>query len=99
MRELGWLETAFLKKQNSTSTRTHAPADTDGDGTVNCEDLCPDDPAKTDPGFCGCGVKDTFPCPGDLTGKKKGSSKRKGAFKKSKGSAVYKGKKDGKKKL
>lgn len=51
-------------------------ADTDGDGTPDCEDGCPADPNKTDPGFCGCGVKDTFPCPGDLHGKKKGFFKK-----------------------
>jgi len=33
--------------------------DTDGDGTVNCLDGCPADPAKTSPGTCGCGVAET----------------------------------------
>ncbi|MFW9824693.1 MAG: MopE-related protein [Candidatus Thorarchaeota archaeon] len=33
--------------------------DTDGDGTLDCQDNCPNDPAKTDPGLCGCGVTDT----------------------------------------
>jgi len=33
--------------------------DTDGDGTADCNDGCPDDPAKTAPGICGCGVADT----------------------------------------
>lgn len=30
--------------------------DTDGDGTPDCLDECPDDPHKTEPGRCGCGV-------------------------------------------
>ncbi|MFN0242130.1 MAG: immunoglobulin domain-containing protein [Planctomycetota bacterium] len=34
-------------------------ADTDGDGTPNCTDGCPNDPAKTTPGVCGCGTPDT----------------------------------------
>ncbi len=33
--------------------------DTDSDGTPDCNDGCPDDPAKIDPGACGCGVADT----------------------------------------
>ncbi len=33
--------------------------DSDGDGTVDCSDLCPIDPAKVVPGLCGCGVADT----------------------------------------
>ena len=33
--------------------------DDDGDGTVNCNDLCPDDPNKTEPGECGCNTLDT----------------------------------------
>jgi hypothetical protein len=33
-------------------------ADTDGDGTVDICDNCPDDPNKTEPGECGCGVSD-----------------------------------------
>jgi hypothetical protein len=32
--------------------------DTDGDGTPDCNDGCPDDPNKIDPGQCGCGVSD-----------------------------------------
>jgi large repetitive protein len=41
------------------------PVDADGDGTPVCDvgavevyDDCPDDPAKLDPGICGCGVAD-----------------------------------------
>ncbi|MBM3988498.1 MAG: hypothetical protein FJ294_11155 [Planctomycetes bacterium] len=33
--------------------------DTDGDGANNCVDGCPNDPAKTAPGQCGCGMADT----------------------------------------
>jgi hypothetical protein len=33
--------------------------DTDGDGTTDCNDGCPNDPNKTAPGICGCGVADT----------------------------------------
>jgi Bacterial Ig domain/Thrombospondin type 3 repeat len=34
-------------------------ADTDGDGTGDVCDNCPNDPNKTEPGDCGCGVADT----------------------------------------
>jgi hypothetical protein len=33
--------------------------DSDGDGTADCSDNCPTDPAKSEPGACGCGVEDT----------------------------------------
>ncbi|MEO8435437.1 MAG: thrombospondin type 3 repeat-containing protein [Pyrinomonadaceae bacterium] len=33
--------------------------DTDGDGTTDCLDSCPNDPNKINPGACGCGVADT----------------------------------------
>lgn len=33
--------------------------DSDGDGVDDCLDRCPNDPAKLDPGACGCGVPDT----------------------------------------
>lgn len=33
-------------------------ADSDGDGTVDCQDSCPADSAKTEPGICGCGATD-----------------------------------------
>ena len=35
-----------------------ADVDTDGDGTPDCNDQCPDDPLKTEPGACGCGQAD-----------------------------------------
>jgi hypothetical protein len=34
-------------------------ADTDGDGSSDCDDGCPADRLKTAPGACGCGVADT----------------------------------------
>jgi hypothetical protein len=33
--------------------------DSDGDGTADCHDSCPNDPNKISPGACGCGVADT----------------------------------------
>ena len=33
--------------------------DADSDGLINACDGCPNDPAKTEPGQCGCGVADT----------------------------------------
>jgi len=30
--------------------------DTDGDGTGDCDESCPNDPNKTEPGICGCGL-------------------------------------------
>lgn len=44
--------------------------DTDGDGTYDCNDLCPQDPNKIKPGVCGCGVVDgTCPdCAGVIGG-------------------------------
>jgi len=32
--------------------------DSDGDGTEDCNDGCPNDPGKVDPGVCGCGLAD-----------------------------------------
>jgi len=32
--------------------------DSDSDGTTDCNDGCPNDVNKTDPGICGCGVSD-----------------------------------------
>jgi hypothetical protein len=39
--------------------------DTDGDGVNDCIDGCPNDPQKTAPGICGCGVSDVD---GDIDG-------------------------------
>jgi len=38
--------------------KTAGPVDTDGDGTPDVADLCPQDPEKVAPGVCGCGVPD-----------------------------------------
>jgi hypothetical protein len=35
-----------------------ADSDTDADGTPDCLDNCPADPAKLSPGICGCGIAD-----------------------------------------
>jgi len=44
--------------------------DTDGDGTADCNDGCPNDPNKIAPGNCGCGNSDTGPltvtCPASV---------------------------------
>ena len=34
-------------------------SDQDGDDVFDCNDLCPNDSLKIDPGICGCGVPDT----------------------------------------
>jgi len=39
-------------------TTSGCDADSDGDGEPDCTDRCPADPAKTQPGACGCGVAD-----------------------------------------
>jgi predicted outer membrane repeat protein len=37
---------------------TTCQSDRDGDLIPNCDDACPDDASKSDPGACGCGVPD-----------------------------------------
>ncbi|MCH2134096.1 MAG: hypothetical protein MK116_10140 [Phycisphaerales bacterium] len=37
--------------------------DSDTDGTFDCLDGCPDDPDKTEPGICGCGVPESVCAP------------------------------------
>jgi hypothetical protein len=34
--------------------------DSDGDGEPDCTDACPNDPKKTRPGLCGCGMVDCY---------------------------------------
>ncbi|MBI4719513.1 MAG: IPTL-CTERM sorting domain-containing protein, partial [Planctomycetes bacterium] len=54
--------------QNGTVLNSPDPCegDTDSDGTdALCGDECPSDPAKLDPGVCGCGVSDTADADGD----------------------------------
>ncbi|MBL0128564.1 MAG: T9SS type A sorting domain-containing protein [Flavobacteriales bacterium] len=48
-------------------------ADSDGDGTRDCEDGCPNDPNKTAPGLCGCGVAEGS-CSADCLGVVGGSA-------------------------
>lgn len=36
-----------------------AGADSDSDGTLDCQETCPSDPLKTAPGICGCGISET----------------------------------------
>jgi hypothetical protein len=36
--------------------------DSDNDGAVDCQDHCPSDPNKTEPGACGCGKAETADC-------------------------------------
>jgi hypothetical protein len=47
--------------------------DSDDDGTSDCNDNCPDDPDKTDPGNCGCGTPEGT-CEGELQGDDGGGS-------------------------
>ncbi|MCC7015003.1 MAG: SUMF1/EgtB/PvdO family nonheme iron enzyme [Planctomycetes bacterium] len=42
----------------STSGSSSAARDADGDGVPDAADLCPQDPLKSAPGACGCGVPD-----------------------------------------
>lgn len=39
-----------------------ACADSDGDGVNDCEDGCPDDPAKSEAGVCGCNAPEVPRC-------------------------------------
>ncbi len=51
---------------NGNGTPDACELDTDGDGVIDDCDLCPNDPLKSDPGLCGCGVPD-FDSDGDGT--------------------------------
>ncbi len=47
------------RKDNNCDGQTdEGVADSDGDGIKDCFDQCPDDPKKTSPGDCGCGVSE-----------------------------------------
>jgi cysteine-rich repeat protein len=37
----------------------HIFIDSDGDGTADCNDDCPTDSGKSEPGLCGCGIEDS----------------------------------------
>ncbi|MFN0242432.1 MAG: thrombospondin type 3 repeat-containing protein, partial [Planctomycetota bacterium] len=43
---------------SSTALLSIDSADADADGTADCADGCPNDPTKSEPGICGCGVAD-----------------------------------------
>jgi len=47
------------ESQDSAEVSLEASADTDGDGIPDGFDSCPNDPNKSEPGICGCGVPDT----------------------------------------
>ena len=42
--------------------RSGMHADSDGDGSPDCEEACPFDANKVVPGICGCGKVDQTPC-------------------------------------
>ena len=44
---------------NANAVPDDCEADSDGDGSIDTCDGCPNDPSKTAPGPCGCGVADT----------------------------------------
>ncbi len=44
---------------NANGVPDSCETDADGDGAIDACDSCPNDPTKTDPGQCGCGVADT----------------------------------------
>ncbi|MCK4660115.1 MAG: hypothetical protein KAV82_11390, partial [Phycisphaerae bacterium] len=50
---------------NTNAVPDECELDGDGDGVIDDCDGCPDDPYKTNPGLCGCGVLDVIP-DGDL---------------------------------
>ena len=50
---------ATLGNLAGTGTILNDETDADGDGVSDAEDGCPNDPAKTSPGACGCGNPDT----------------------------------------
>lgn len=47
-----------LTRSGKISTGDACDDDTDGDGTPDSTDGCPGDPAKIEPGICGCGFSD-----------------------------------------
>ena len=55
----GLLYTGFAEDGEVEDYLIEILADSDGDGEPDLTDLCPEDPNKTAPGICGCGVADT----------------------------------------
>jgi hypothetical protein len=47
-----------LSVSSDTAHITFDTGDSDSDGTTNCNDGCPNDPAKIAPGACGCGASE-----------------------------------------
>lgn len=56
-------ELACVDSVHATFHMAGMHADSDGDGTPDCEDACPTDANKVVPGRCGCSEEDTTPCP------------------------------------
>jgi len=50
-------------RSNPSGSLQNCEWDDDGDGSLNCDDMCPLDPLKTAPGNCGCGKVEGDPCP------------------------------------
>ena len=48
----------WLDNNNDWSDGCEVGQDSDGDGTPDSQDGCPNDPNKTEPGICGCGQSD-----------------------------------------
>ena len=53
-----WVITDACENQTVHVQTIVCKVDSDGDGTLDCKDGCPDDPNKVEPGECGCGVPD-----------------------------------------
>jgi len=53
------IASGFSEDCNSDGVPDECQADTDGDGVIDPCDGCPNDPDKTDPGLCDCGVPDS----------------------------------------
>lgn len=52
----GWADSDETACGSDPLQMASVPADSDRDGTPDCLDGCPDDPDKTEPGECNCGV-------------------------------------------
>ena len=50
---------SYYRSSNISFKVCNNSMDTDSDGANDCEDQCPYDPNKTQPGICGCSVADT----------------------------------------
>jgi glucose/arabinose dehydrogenase len=61
-RSTDWIAAQHLSMTDAFATygsvETSCLDDTDGDGTPDCLDNCPNDPNKDDPGICGCGASE-----------------------------------------